>query len=341
MSPVNQSASVDKVNRWLHALKKSYEQQYVLERLIGETQLQIDQLANDERPSMPQSELHYYDPSNDSSMIDILFMSVVLLLMSGFSPLAIVALVGGGISWFLQTIDEHTFLWLVSMAAFLLQMLFTFGFVRTLVICAIILIVKPLAHLYGYVRYKAQLAEKEAAVEERNKRRHDAWERSVAEWEQKMKEEKSRQEMLRKYKSETEQCLKGVRQAIAKLYTANYLDESFRNYSAVATMCGYLDRGRCNTIYGSGGVIATYEEDVQRMAIQGQLESLMRQVNRIEAQNRIMYLELNSLQNEVGLLRGDIDNVALGQLEASEHMQGYLDNVNSSMQALVWSGYYM
>ena len=74
--------------------------------------------------------------------------------------------------------------------------------------------------------------------------------------------EKNKNEMMRSQDMISENY-RIATQALQKLYGKNLIAPKYRRFHAMATFYEYLSTGRCLTVFGPGGVIDTYEKDIQ------------------------------------------------------------------------------
>ena len=72
--------------------------------------------------------------------------------------------------------------------------------------------------------------------------------------------------VISKYQEEIHNALMSAKSNLAQIYSENVLSQKYRSLVAVAAMYGYLETGRCNTIYGHGGIYDTYEIEQMQLA---------------------------------------------------------------------------
>lgn len=62
--------------------------------------------------------------------------------------------------------------------------------------------------------------------------------------------------------------------ALQRLYGKNLIASKYHNFQAMATFYEYLSTGRCLVVFGAGGVVDTYEKDIQAQIIINHLSNI-------------------------------------------------------------------
>lgn len=116
---------------------------------------------------------------------------------------------------------------------------------------------------------------------------------------------------------EIHKALMAAKEGLRKIYAVNALPEKYQNIVAVATMCEYLETGRCNTIQGHGGIYDTYETERIQMAQLWQLMQINQRLEGIEASQRYICQEitrangmLSNIQSSLGRIEKTNEQIA-------------------------------
>lgn len=86
--------------------------------------------------------------------------------------------------------------------------------------------------------------------------------------------------------------LNTAQENLYKLYSENILPGKYRNLVAVATMCQWLNDGRCTEIYGHGGLYDTYEYDLRLGQIVGKLDEISSKLDVVISNQNMLYDEV-------------------------------------------------
>lgn len=122
---------------------------------------------------------------------------------------------------------------------------------------------------------------------------------------------------IKEKQAEIFSALQNAKKNLSDIYSVNVFPERYRTLCAAATMLGYLETGRCNTIQGHGGIYDTYEHDMQNRAIITRLEEIKNITLQIEANQQLLMREMqeaNRLLNNINHTANRID-VTTKQIE--------------------------
>lgn len=86
--------------------------------------------------------------------------------------------------------------------------------------------------------------------------------------------------------------LQEAKSTLKDMYDVDVLPEKYRSLSIAATLLGYLQTGRCNTVQGHGGIYDTYEKDLQNGTIISRLEEIRDSSLRIEGNQQLLISEM-------------------------------------------------
>lgn len=177
------------------------------------------------------------------------------------------------------------------------------------------------------------------SVIKRNSTIEADYQRDIMEYEKKKKAEKKRYEKqysaYLKKKDELEQenrktdrearaCRKNVEKEIARmekpleeakvlleqLYSKNIVFEKYRNIVAMCTMFEYFQSGRCSELTGPDGAYNLYEAELRQNIIINQLEKVTSDLERIQANQHLLYNGLKELNMSLDSIRTEINYIA-------------------------------
>lgn len=117
------------------------------------------------------------------------------------------------------------------------------------------------------------------------------------------------EDVLSKRQEDIAQALREAEKNRERLYAENILPTKYRYFSCVATLYEYLATGRCNTIYGHGGIYDTFE--TERLAIE-QLEQLVRMnrtLDTIEFNQRFMMREIQKANSTLSAINNSLKEI--------------------------------
>lgn len=145
--------------------------------------------------------------------------------------------------------------------------------------------------------------------------------------------EKNRAELLSAYETS--------KNNLANLYDKNIIPVKYRCLNAVATLYEYLVTGRCNAIYGHGGIYDTYENDLKLGYIIANLQNINNRLASIENYQRTLYNEICSANNILMDINNNINNIdnKLGKIEENSRISA-LANQQTAYHA-GWINYEM
>lgn len=94
------------------------------------------------------------------------------------------------------------------------------------------------------------------------------------------------------YKEKSDELIseeKRISESLNQLYSENVLHPAYRRLDYIGTLYGYIQRGRCTTVKGHGGIYDTLETELKQNAIILGLDRISRQLNAIRANQRYLY----------------------------------------------------
>lgn len=111
--------------------------------------------------------------------------------------------------------------------------------------------------------------------------------------------------------------LKKAKSSLRDIYAVNVLPQRYRSFCAAATMLGYLQTGRCNTIQGHGGIYDTYEIDMQNRAIITRLDEIKNISLQIEANQQLLLSEMQQANRTLTNINQTVNriNITTKQIE--------------------------
>lgn len=122
---------------------------------------------------------------------------------------------------------------------------------------------------------------------------------------------------IKEKQSEIFTALQNAKSSLRDIYAVNVLPERYRSFCAAATMLGYLQTGRCNTIQGHGGIYDTYEIDMQNRAIITTLEEIKNISLQIEANQQLLLSEMQQANRTLTNINQTVNriNITTKQIE--------------------------
>lgn len=109
------------------------------------------------------------------------------------------------------------------------------------------------------------------------------------------------------------------KQTLASIYSKNILAREYRNLDAVSKMYSYLTSGRCDQIYGHGGMLDTYIKDRQWEINAQQLFSLNKTVSAIRDVQDSMYDEIRETNRSLASINNQLDKIKNSNYEIEKN----------------------
>lgn len=106
------------------------------------------------------------------------------------------------------------------------------------------------------------------------------------------------------------QAKKAATDAVLKqYYSLDIVHPKYRNISALALFCEYLDTGRCTALTGPNGAYNLYEQELRQDQIISKLDTVISKLEKIE-QNQVMMLEqLEHIHRNSDTMTSDMKNL--------------------------------
>lgn len=114
-------------------------------------------------------------------------------------------------------------------------------------------------------------------------------------------------------------ALQNARKNRNTLYAENVLDERYRSFTAVATMYGYLESGRCTSIKGHGGIYDTYENELRQNLIIRNLQEINARLSEIAANQRILVQEVRQANAVLSKISDDLTDIRQTNAEIAKN----------------------
>lgn len=153
--------------------------------------------------------------------------------------------------------------------------------------------------------FAARRRKKARSDEVLSEKYNEMYKKATADWEEtgsnQVKMEQRASEMsvrLNELKQEADK----IQSSLNALYAENVLHESYRHLAYVGTLYGYIERGRCTTVMGHGGIYDTLETELKQNAIIVRLDRISNQLDAIRANQRYLYdaiQEGNQIANNI------------------------------------------
>lgn len=100
-----------------------------------------------------------------------------------------------------------------------------------------------------------------------------------------------------------------LRDAIAHLefvYACDVVFPKYRNLPAVATMCEYLETGRCAELAGPDGAYNLYESEIRADRAIAQLDAIQDSLQDLKNNQFLLYKSIQSIEREISALNSDL-----------------------------------
>lgn len=122
--------------------------------------------------------------------------------------------------------------------------------------------------------------------------------------------------------------------SLEDIYAENVLDPTYRRLDYIGTLYGYIQRGRCTTVKGHGGIYDTLETELKQNAIILGLDRISRQLNAIRANQRYLYDAIQEGNQIARNIRNEIEagNRANQQLLSSMALEQKRHNAMQEWQ---------
>lgn len=125
--------------------------------------------------------------------------------------------------------------------------------------------------------------------------------------------------VLSKRQDEIYKSLQAAKNTLGQIYSKNVLPQKYRHLTAVATLYEYLETGRCNNINGHGGIYDTYVTDLQQSIIIDNLENINATLNRIEANQHLLYQELQQANKTLSSISSSLTEIEKSNAEIAQN----------------------
>lgn len=170
-----------------------------------------------------------------------------------------------------------------------------------------------------FLKSKAKNCEKEAEQIARSNSRErermfleeqkNNWQRMAADTIQSQSDNYAKETIIEKRRENIIIALQNAKNTLAQIYSKNVLPAKYHSLGCVATLYEYLATGRCNAIYGHGGIFDTYE--TEKIQIE-QLEQMIRMnqaLNRIEDGQRMIYSEMQQANKTLSGINSNLVDI--------------------------------
>ncbi len=104
-------------------------------------------------------------------------------------------------------------------------------------------------------------------------------------------------------------ALTNAQRNLKGFYAENVLPSRYRSFSAVATLCQYLENGICTAVVGHGGIYDTYETHLLQKIIIGNLNEIRNSLSRIEMNQHRLYHAVMDANRLLRNINGSLNEI--------------------------------
>ncbi len=109
-------------------------------------------------------------------------------------------------------------------------------------------------------------------------------------------------------RKEVVQALQEAHTTLNKIYSEDVLHPEYQDLYIVAALCSYLEKGRCNTIKGHGGIYDTYDTEKIQIAQLASMHRIEERLDEISGELGAIYQEIKSANNTLNSIDMKMDN---------------------------------
>lgn len=159
--------------------------------------------------------------------------------------------------------------------------------------------------------------------------------------------EKALQRILEREIEKAETNIRELRRAIDKLFCADVVYVKYIDIVALSTFYEYLVAGRCESLEGANGAYNLYEAESRSNLIITNLESIGKQLDRIERNQRTLYNQmqlmnrslddLNQKMENICVTINDICNSTKGIYSEVQDMNKYMENLSKNSSIIAYN----
>ena len=128
------------------------------------------------------------------------------------------------------------------------------------------------------------------------------------------------------------------------LYSLDIIFGKYRYFVAVASLCEYLQSGRCSTLEGHEGAYNIYENELRQNIIIGQLSTVIKELQQIRNAQYMLYEAINESnriqQNVLSELNSINHNVTTSSQMGINNMNDLRMSIDSSAKSSAMTAYF-
>lgn len=103
-----------------------------------------------------------------------------------------------------------------------------------------------------------------------------------------------------------QQALSDAVTHLESVYSCNIVFPKYRSLPAVATMCEYLETGRCSELSGADGAYNLYESEIRTNRVIAQLDAIQDSLLDIKNNQYLLYEAVQSLNSSISILNSNL-----------------------------------
>ena len=135
--------------------------------------------------------------------------------------------------------------------------------------------------------------------------------------------------------------LQNAKKILSNIYALDIIHRDYRDFVAISTMYGYLDRGVCTVLEGHGGIYHTFEKDLQMKAIIRNLQDLNAAMDRVEANQRVLISQMRTANKHLEGMSKSLENIDYNTQRIADNTAMIAVSSQQAAAELKWQSYQM
>lgn len=135
--------------------------------------------------------------------------------------------------------------------------------------------------------------------------------------------------------------LQNAKKVLSNIYDLDFIHKDYRDFVAVSTMYGYLDRGRCTILEGFGGIYDTFEKDLQMNQVIRNLQDLNASMSRVEANQRVLIDQMRTANSHLEGMNKSLRSIEFSSQQTAQNTAAIAVSSKQAAAELQWQSYQM
>ena len=131
-----------------------------------------------------------------------------------------------------------------------------------------------------------------------------------------------------------EEALRNALSHLEFIYSCDAILPKYRTLPAVATMCEYLETGRCTDLAGPNGAYNLYESEIRANCIIAQLDMIQESLNDIKNNQYRLYEAVVDVHKSVDKLNRNLSSKLQGLLDSSSGIKKELESMSEDVSSI-------